>query len=119
MPRPPGVLILAVLLALPAASGEATAKPVMWQVLADCAAAYQANAGLADPDRPAAMSAQVSDVARDYMKAAEAAYRPGSASRSAAHRIVAAHVAARTKAYGARSREAVEAVIDACPQIGG
>jgi hypothetical protein len=62
------------------------------------------------------MVAQVSDVARDYIAAAEQAYRPrGPTARG----IVAARVAAQTKLYATRPREAVEAVIDACPQAGG
>jgi len=108
-------LAFAAALALPVV-GQSAPKPPRWQVLADCAAAYQANARVADPDRPAAMIAQVSDVARDYIAAAEQAYRPrGPAARQA----IAARVAARTTAYSARPREAVEAVIDACPQVGG
>jgi hypothetical protein len=43
----------------------AAAKAPGWSVYADCAAAYLANARVADPDRPAAMIAQVSDVAND------------------------------------------------------
>jgi len=111
-------VILVAATALPCC-GQSAPKPPRWQVLADCAAAYEANARIADPDRPAAMIAQVSDVAADYMKAAEAAYPGGPKSRKAAHRRVAAQVAARTRAYATRPREAVEAVIDACPQVGG
>ena len=42
--------------------------PIDWIAHADCAAAYQANAVLTD--RPASMTAQISDVASDDVAAA-------------------------------------------------
>jgi len=91
-----------------------------WSAYADCAAAYQVNATLADPGRSASMTAQVSDVAQDY-SAAAAKQRQGRSggSLAAARRIVKARVAARSKALATLPREAVERIIDACPQVDG
>jgi hypothetical protein len=91
-----------------------------WSVYADCAAAYLANARLADPDRPASMTAQVSDVADDYAAAAAARYRTRhGGSVAAARRAIQARVDRQTAQFGAQTRAAVERVIDACPQTGG
>ena len=104
-------------LACAAASGPACARAPGWQVYADCAAAYLANARIADPDRPAAMTAQVSDVADDYAKAARERYRrQREVSRKAAARQVAAHIDGQARRLAAQPREAVERLIDACPQ---
>ena len=114
--------ILVITAAATAAAGSslAAAPGPAWKVYADCAAAYLANARLADPDRPAAMTAQVSDVANDYSAAAVARRRAQlGGSKAAAGRAVAARVAEKARAFAARPREAVEQVIDACPQIGG
>lgn len=109
--------IFAGLLALSLPLSAAAATPARWTTLADCAAAYQANARLADPDRPASMTAQISDVASDYAKAAAHAYRQqagGTASQS--KHAVDARIASKTSTFGARPREEVERFIDACPQ---
>jgi hypothetical protein len=99
------------------ASGPGAAA---WSVYADCAAAYQVNAAIADPGRPASMTAQVSDVALDYSAAAVKQRRRRSGESPAiAGRIVKARVAARSKALAAMPREAVERIIDACPQVDG
>lgn len=113
---------LAVLIAVIAfaASGPAAARAPDWRVYADCAAAYLANARLADPGRPAAMTAQVSDVAEDYAKAARERYhRQREVSRKAAARQTDAQIEARARAMAKRPREAVERIIDACPQPPG
>lgn len=89
-----------------------------WRVYADCAAAYLANARLSDPDRPASMTAQVSDVAADYSTAAAKRRQVqvgGSAATS--RRRVDARVARQARVLGARPREEVEHMIDACPQV--
>lgn len=105
-------LMVAAALAWP---GISLAKAPAWTVYADCAAAYQANARIADPDRPAAMTAQISDVAKDYEAAARAAYRPA----KDAGRVVRARIERQATVYSAQPREVVEKIIDACPQVGG
>jgi hypothetical protein len=92
-----------------------TAKAAGWTIYADCAAAYLANARVADPDRSAAMIAQVSDVAKDYETAARARYRPAKGASAA----VRARIERQAQLFSGRPREAVEQVIDACPQVGG
>jgi hypothetical protein len=100
-----------------AISDPARAASPGWRVYADCAAAYLANARIVDPGRPAAMTAQVSDVADDYAKAARARYRRQAAgSASAASRAVATWVDRRASDFARQPREAVERVIDSCPQ---
>ena len=101
------------LLAASLAAGGAAAAP-RWTVLADCAAAYRANARLADPDRPAAMTAQISEVAEDYAAAARKAHAGKDAKRD-----VAARIEAQAHRDAALPREAVERIIDACPQVEG
>ena len=106
------------ILSLPSLA-RAAPKARDWTVYADCAAAYLANARLADPDRPAAMVAQVSDVADDYSAEARSRYRRQlKGSRAAAGRAVHARVERQTPLFGGQPREAVEHVIDACPQVG-
>jgi hypothetical protein len=106
-------------LAMAAAAGASlSAEPAGtpgWRVYADCAAAYLANARIADPDRPAAMTAQVSDVAKDYEAAARARYGRGKGAAA----TVRARIARQARAFAARPREANERAIDACPQVGG
>jgi hypothetical protein len=109
--------ILGVLIA-GALCGPAHAAAPGWKIFADCSAAYLANARIADPSRPAAMKAQVSDVADDYAKAARARYRRQTAGSSrAAARAVDARIAVRLEAFAAERREVVEHVIDGCPQL--
>jgi hypothetical protein len=86
-----------------------------WRVYADCAAAYLANARVADPDRPAAMTAQVSDVANDYEAAARTRYGRGRGAEAKVH----ARIERQARAFAARPREVNERAIDACPQVGG
>jgi hypothetical protein len=112
------IALIAGLLALGPPAAAADAAAVRWTVWADCAAAYQANARLSDPDRAAAMATQVSDVASDYVKAAARAYRrqagPGGAQSA---RPVTERIARRTARFISRPRTEVERVIDACPQL--
>jgi hypothetical protein len=99
------------------ASGAPAEAPADWRALAACAAAYRANAAIADPERPAAMSAQVSEVGDDYARAAIKAFRArGVASTAAARRAVEAYAAKRRQAFAGQSREAIDRFIEACPQ---
>jgi len=108
-----GFFMIAALLAQGAPAEAATD----WRALAACAGAYRANAAIADPDRPAAMSAQVSEVGDDYAKAAVKAYRAsGKVSPAAARRAVEAYAARRRGAFARQSREAIDKFIEACPQ---
>jgi len=103
---------------LAAAASAAAAGPADWRAYADCAAAYRANAQLSDPDRPASMTAQISEVAADYAR--EAARRLAHpASKAAARRAAEARIAGQAKRLAGQSRAAVEKLIDACPQIDG
>jgi hypothetical protein len=89
-----------------------------WTALADCAAAYEANAKLADPDRPASMTAMISDVANDYAQAATKAYnQQAGKSGSGSVDLIKVHIAKQTTIFSKQPREKVEKVIDACPQI--
>jgi hypothetical protein len=88
-----------------------------WTKLAQCAAAYQANAHIADPERPASMTAMISEVGDDYRKAAIERRRQqkgGSAASSA--KAVRTYVAEKSAEFGQQPRAAVERFIDACPQ---
>jgi len=109
--RPAAIFAIALALGLPTATSAAAPR---WTAFADCAAAYQANARLSDPDRPASMTAMVSDVANDYAKAAaQASRRQGGASVAK----VKQRIARQTAAFAGRPREEVERFIDACPQL--
>ena len=92
-----------------------SAPPARWQALADCAAAYRANAQIKDPDRAASMTAQISETAGDYAKAALKAY-PKSA-RRAADMAVQSRIVRQTAKFARQPRTQVEHVIDACPQL--
>ena len=94
----------------------AIAAPPPWQPLADCAAAYRANAGIEDPDRPSSMTAMISDEAGDYLKAAQKAYR-GKGGHAGAKAAVEAQVASRAPGFGKMSRSDLDKFIDACPQL--
>lgn len=110
--------VFAGLLALGLPPSTAAAAPARWTTLADCAAAYQANARLSDPNRPAAMTAQISDLAGDYARAAADAYRQQAArTEPRSTRAVAERIANKASTFGVRPREEVERFIDACPQI--
>jgi len=111
-------LVLAATFALAAAGPVFAAATPDWRTLAACAAAYRANAKVADPDRPASMTAQVSEVADDYEKAAAEAYRRAAGVRPAEARgKAAAYAARRAITFARQPRRRVEAFIDACPQV--
>jgi hypothetical protein len=111
---------LACLAAWAAGPAAGQGRPLGWAVYADGAAAYQTNAALADPDRPAAMAAQISDVATDNAKAAAGRWRAQTGgSAAAAQRAVASRVKRRAKVLVTRPRATVEHLIDACPQLDG
>jgi hypothetical protein len=108
-------LLLAAVVCVPTHVSGAT--KVDWRALADCSAAYQVNSKLADPDRPASMTAQISDVATDYAKAAERRLRgQGGASATRVRQTVADRIETKSRLLSAQPREAVERFIDACPQ---
>ena len=102
-------------------AGHAAAAPQpSWRTLADCAGAYEANARVADPDRPVAMVGQMRDVAEDYARAARAAFQQrGGAGAAAARRAVKAQADATAARLAKAPRDAAEKLIDACPQVGG
>jgi len=112
---------LSILALLIAAAGPAGAAPAAgWTVYADCAAAYQVNARLADPDRPAAMTQQISEVAGDYAAAARTRYAHGArAAKAAVAKAVAARIEREAARLSGQPREGVERIIDACPQLDG
>jgi len=112
--------ILAAALAL-TAGGPAAAKPVGWAKLADCAALYRVNARLGLADRPATMTAQMSEVGNDYARAAVLRYaQQRKASPVAAQHAVDARIKAGLERLAGRPpRAAVEKQIDKCPQVDG
>ena len=94
----------------------ATAAPPPWRALADCAAAYRANAAIRDPDRPSSMTTMITDQAGDYVKAAEKAYR-GKGGHAGAKAAIEAQVATRAPSFGKMSRSELDKFIDTCPQL--
>lgn len=113
-------LVLALTLASAPSLGLAASRQPTWKVLADCSAAYRANAQISDPDRASSMKAMISEEADDYAKAATGDYRTKmKASADRAHRRVEAYVVKRLSDYAAQPRSAIEHIIDACPQVGG
>jgi hypothetical protein len=114
------VVVLAILVSAAPAWVAAGPVPVKWQAFADCAAAYQANARIVDPSRPASMTAMISDTAKDYEAAALDRYRQYSKiPADAAVKAVRDYIAKRTQGFGRQPRAAVEKFIDACPQTDG
>jgi hypothetical protein len=66
------------------------------------------------------MTSQVSDVAADYAAAAQKQRRATQAGGAAAARqAVQARMAAKGRRFSRQTRESVERVIDACPQLEG
>jgi hypothetical protein len=103
-------------------SGLATPAPKLprWTTLADCAAAYQINAQVPDPDRPATMTSQISEVAGDYAAAARKQHRATQGgTEAAARQAVQSRMETQGRLFGRQPRKAVERVIDACPQPDG
>lgn len=108
------VLIL-ILIAL--ASPAAAKLSPRWKAYATCAAAYRVNAAIADPGRSASMKSQISETAAEYEVAAVERYRlEMAADEPTAKAKVAAYVRARAPGLRKQTREAVEHVIDTCPQ---
>ena len=98
----------------------AAAAPADWTALADCAAAYRANAAIKDPSRAPSMRAQISDEADSYLKAALAPYRAATKQPAAKARdALKAYVVRRTPDFARQSRDAIDHFIDVCPQFGG
>lgn len=96
-----------------------SAAPAEWKPLADCAAAYSANAAIKDPSRPPSMRAQISDQADSYMKAALGPYLVATKEPVVKARAsLKAYVAKRTPDFAHQSRDAIDHFIDACPQTG-
>jgi hypothetical protein len=101
-----------------AANGPAAAKTPDWRVYADCSAAYLTNARVTDPDRPPSMTTQVTELSNDYADASRGRYRQQArATPRAALVAVRARVQSQARRYAGQPREAVERVIDACPQL--
>jgi hypothetical protein len=99
-------------------AAQAGARKPDWRAFADCAAAYQANARIADPDRPASMTAQISEVADDYLAAAAKRRRQQlKGTAEAARQAVEAYAAERSAAFAAQPRKQAERFIEACPQV--
>lgn len=107
--------LIVVLMALPNVALAAAAPD--WRALADCAAAYSANAKIADPDRAPSMKASISELADDYAAAAvQRRRRQDRVSEPVAAGAVRERMATREAAFAAQPRADVERFIDACPQ---
>jgi len=105
-----------IVLATSAPSKE-TAGP-RWQVLADCAAAYQANSEIADPNRLPSMRAMIADQGKDYQKAAVQEYRARAKGEgTTVDKTVNAYVNGATSRFAKEPRPVLEKIIDACPQL--
>ena len=104
-----------------AGSAGGAAKPVGWAKFADCAALYRVNARLGLADRPAQMTAQMSEVGNDYAKAAVARYvqQRKTSPVAAQHAVDARIKAGLERLAGHPPRAAVEKQIDKCPQVDG
>lgn len=111
-----GQLIALALTSVPAA-GLAAPRPPAWRALADCAAAYAANADIADPQRAASMRASISDVGDDYAAAAVRRLRRDSkVAETKAAQTVRERVSTRKAAFAGQPRPDIERFIEACPQ---
>ena len=108
----------ALLLSALALGGCASLREPSWKVYADCSAAYEANARLADPGRTADMRASIGDVAIDYQVAAVPLYRHqvGGDAEYAVNGTV-AYIKSRTPAFAAKSRKDLDSYIEHCPQV--
>jgi hypothetical protein len=110
--------LIAALASLAIPSAPALAKTATWQAFADCAAAYQVNAQLKNPDRPASMTASISEQSNDYRTAALATYRAKAKQADApAERTISTRIARQAPALARLSRDKLEHRIDACPQL--
>jgi hypothetical protein len=93
-------------------------KPPDWKAYAKCAAAYQVNAEIKDPDRAASMTQQIAETAGDYLKAAKDRYRGQTKADAAkAEATVGALMRKEQPRLRKLSREKVEKAIEACPQL--
>jgi hypothetical protein len=89
-----------------------------WQIVAQCAAAYRANAQIADPSRTPSMKAMITDQASDYEKAAIEKYSAEKdALQDAAQKSVAAYIEKAVRRFAQQPRSAIEKFIDGCPQV--
>jgi hypothetical protein len=111
------ITLALLMIAALAACAAPRAHDPRWMAFADCAGAYRVNAAIADPSRPASMTAMVSESADDYEKAARDRYvlEPHTTAEQA-QRDVAARVSAKVKAFSGKPRGEVEKFIDTCPQ---
>jgi hypothetical protein len=111
-------LMIAALIGFAGVPGPTFAATASWTAFADCAAAYKANAVIKDPDRPASMSAMISEQSNDYRTAAAAVYRATTkATNAQSQDAVSARVAQRMPTLTKLSRDKLEQIIDACPQL--
>lgn len=118
---PPGGRVMrrrlaAVFVAAIPSLGVAAPQPG-WTVMADCAAAYRANARIDDKTRPPSMRAMISGQAEDYVRAAVQTYRKRTkVSQGKAEQSVEAYVARATAKLSRQPRAEDEQKIEACPQ---
>ena len=108
------------ILALSAAGSASAAEPKTsadWTSLAQCAGAYRANAQIKDPNRAPSMRVMISDQADMYVSAAVKRHRQVTKSSTAqAKQAVDAVLLASARRFGGMSRDALDKVIDGCPQ---
>lgn len=110
-------LAIAAILAAAPVTVLAASPPSGWMVMADCAAAYKANAAIKDPTRPSHMKNMIASQANDYVKAAVNAYRAqAKGSEGQARQSVTAYVAKATANLSHKPRSENEHMIEACPQ---
>jgi hypothetical protein len=97
-----------------------TATP-QWEVLANCAAAYQANEQnrLTDPNRTPAMRDSIREESNNYKLSATEYYeKDKNAAKDEADRNVSAHINANVGRFIAMDKAGMlESFIDSCPQL--
>jgi hypothetical protein len=103
-------------------TAQAGGREPDWRAFADCAAAYRANARIADPERAASMTAEINEVADQYRREALKRHREPVRVERASPYVVAVvrvdnHIAARIPVFAGKSRAALERFIEACPQV--
>lgn len=114
------VVVALALVGAPTLGFAAGVRQPGWEALADCAAAYRANAQIPDPNRAPSMRASISDEANEYATAAVERLRGQTkVSADKAGRSVQARVTKRAADFGRQPRSDVEHFIEACPQVGG
>ena len=108
--------VLAGIVLIPSVSLAAPPQPG-WQVLADCAAGYRADARIKAPDRTATMSATISDRSADYVLAASDRYRrQAKVSEHQAEAYVQSYVDRKSVDFDRISRAALDRFVGACPK---